>query len=489
MATDPGYERFTDRALKVMQLANQEAHRFYHEYLGTEHILLGLIKEGAGVAANVLKNLDISLREIRQEVEKIVQTGPEQVVIGRLPQTPRTKKVIEYAIEEARNLGHNYVGSEHLLLGLLREEEGVAAQVLMNMGVNLADVREEVLNLLGHDLAKEVERPASKPLPKTPALDSFGRDLTELAKQGKLGHAFGRSEELYAASQILSCRDRNSLLLVGEPGVGKTRMIESLALLGHGGAQPLRDRRLVAVNSARLCLAQRADFLAVLNEACSSGVLLILDDLGFVVDPSRNPAGAIPGNLFRAVLAQGKLQCIAATTPACYETIVRNDEFYGHHFQPLFLSPPSFEETVEILRWLRARYEAHHKVVIHDDAVTAAVRLADSWRDRCFPGKAIHLLDQAAALVRLKITTQPPTFEEFDGPMEQLSREKETAIGNQDFEKAALLRDQVDLIRKRKEMVTREWLEKMKDASATVNEEMVAEAFNRMAGCEARQIL
>src|SRR5437588_3505479 len=258
------YERFTDRARKVMQLANQEAQRFNHEYIGTEHILLGLVKEGSGVAANVLKNLDIDLRKIRLEVEKIVQHGPggEQVVMGRLPHTPRAKKVIEYSIEEARNLNHNYVGTEHLLLGLLREQEGVAAQVLMNLGLKLEDVREEVLNLLGHNMPNESEsggggggggeRTAGKSKSKTPALDSFGRDLTELARGGKLDPVIGRTNEIERVVQILSRRTKNNPVLLGEAGVGKTAIVEGLAQMIVEGGVPelLRDRRLVVLDPA-----------------------------------------------------------------------------------------------------------------------------------------------------------------------------------------------------------------------------------------------
>src|SRR4051812_33693561 len=297
------YERFTDRARKVMQLANQEAQRFNHEYIGTEHILLGLVKEGSGVAANVLKNLDIDLRKIRLEVEKIVQTGPgsEMVTMGKLPQTPRAKKVIEYSIEEARNLNHNYVGTEHLLLGLLREQEGVAAQVLMNLGLKLEDVREEVLNLLGHNMPNESEtgggggggeRTSGKGKSKTPALDSFGRDLTELARQGKLDPVIGRANEIERVIQVLSRRTKNNPVLLGEAGVGKTAIVEGLAQLVIDSSVPelLRDKRIVVLDLAMMVAGTkyRGQFeeriKAVMNEVRrAKNTILFIDELHTLV--------------------------------------------------------------------------------------------------------------------------------------------------------------------------------------------------------------
>src|SRR3989442_1318654 len=302
------YERFTDRARKVMQLANQEAQRFNHEYIGTEHILLGLVKEGSGVAANVLKNLDIDLRKIRLEVEKIVQPGPggDQVVMGRLPHTPRAKKVIEYSVEEARNLNHNYVGTEHLLLGLLREQEGVAAQVLMNLGLKLEDVREEVLNLLGHNMdsgesSSGSERPASKGKSKTPALDSFGRDLTELARQGKLDPVIGRQNEIERVIQVLSRRTKNNPVLLGEAGVGKTAIVEGLAQMVVDSNVPelLRDRRIVVLDLAMMVAGTkyRGQFeeriKAVMNEVRrAKNTILFIDELHTLVDEQDGVLGA-----------------------------------------------------------------------------------------------------------------------------------------------------------------------------------------------------
>src|SRR6266566_4396504 len=326
------YERFTDRARKVMQLANQEAQRFNHEYIGTEHILLGLVKEGSGVAANVLKNLDIDLRKIRLEVEKIVQHGPggEQVVMGRLPHTPRAKKVIEYSVEEARNLSHNYVGTEHLLLGLLREQEGVAAQVLMNLGLKLEDVREEVLNLLGHNMDSGEsssggggERTANKGKSKTPALDSFGRDLTELARQGKLDPVIGRQNEIERVIQVLSRRTKNNPVLLGEAGVGKTAIVEGLAQLVVDSNVPelLRDRRIVVLDLAMMVAGTkyRGQFeeriKAVMNEVRrAKNTILFIDELHTLVGAGGAEGAIDASNVLKPALARGEIQCIGATT-------------------------------------------------------------------------------------------------------------------------------------------------------------------------------
>src|SRR6266699_917016 len=326
------YERFTDRARKVMQLANQEAQRFNHEYIGTEHILLGLVKEGSGVAANVLKNLDIDLRKIRLEVEKLVQSGPDMVTLGKLPQTPRAKKVIEYSIEEARNLNHNYVGTEHLLLGLLREQEGVAAQVLMNLGLKLEDVREEVLNLLGHNMESSEsgggggggsERTAGKTKSKTPALDSFGRDLTELARQNKLDPVIGRHNEIERVVQILSRRTKNNLVLLGEAGVGKTAIVEGLAQMIVGGDVPelLRDRRIVVLDLAMMVAGTkyRGQFeeriKAVMNEVRrAKNTILFIDELHTLVGAGGAEGAIDASNVLKPALARGEIQCIGATT-------------------------------------------------------------------------------------------------------------------------------------------------------------------------------
>jgi ATP-dependent Clp protease ATP-binding subunit ClpC len=493
------YERFTDRARKVMQLANQEAQRFNHEYIGTEHILLGLVKEGSGVAANVLKNLDIDLRKIRLEVEKIVQSGPDMVTMGKLPQTPRAKKVIEYSIEEARNLNHNYVGTEHLLLGLLREQEGVAAQVLMNLGLKLEDVREEVLNLLGHNMATEEsgnpssgERQTNKGKSKTPALDSFGRDLTELARQGKLDPVIGRANEIERVIQVLSRRTKNNPVLLGEAGVGKTAIVEGLAQLVVDSNVPelLRDRRIVVLDLAMMVAGTkyRGQFeeriKAVMNEVRrAKNTILFIDELHTLVGAGGAEGAIDASNVLKPALARGEIQCIGATTLDEYRKYIEKDGALERRFQQIIVNPPSKEETVEILKGLRDRYEAHHRVEIRDEALVSSVELSDRYiTGRCLPDKAIDVIDEAGARVRLKAMTRPPDLKDIDSQIEGLNQEKEAAVAEQDFEKAAHLRDQADKLKKKKETVTREWREKAKEIDGVVDEEVVREVVGKMTG-------
>src|SRR5829696_8233710 len=505
------YERFTDRARKVMQLANQEAQRFNHEYIGTEHILLGLVKEGSGVAANVLKNLDIDLRKIRLEVEKIVQHGPggEQVVMGRLPHTPRAKKVIEYSIEEARNLNHNYVGTEHLLLGLLREQEGVAAQVLMNLGLKLEDVREEVLNLLGHNMPNEsesggggggggTERTAKQGKSKTPALDSFGRDLTELARQGKLDPVIGRANEIERVIQILSRRQKNNPVLLGEAGVGKTAIVEGLAQMIVDGNVPelLRDKRLVVLDLAMMVAGTkyRGQFeeriKAVMNEVRrAKNTILFIDELHTLVGAGGAEGAIDASNVLKPALARGEIQCIGATTLDEYRKYIEKDGALERRFQQIIVNPPSTEETVEILRGLRDRYEAHHRVQIKDEALEAAVEMSDRYiSGRCLPDKAIDVIDEAGARVRLKAMTRPPDLKDIDAQIEQLNQEKESAVAEQDFEKAAHLRDQADKLKKKKENITKEWRERSKEIDGVVDDEVIREVVSKMTGVPLKRI-
>jgi ATP-dependent Clp protease ATP-binding subunit ClpC len=500
------FERFTDRARKVMQLANQEAQRFNHEYIGTEHILLGLVKEGSGVAANVLKNLDVDLRKIRLEVEKLVQSGPEMVTMGKLPQTPRAKKVIEYSMEEARNLNHNYVGTEHILLGLLREQEGVAAQVLMNLGLKLEEVREEVLNLLGHGLEgdevgarggreggmSESPTSAKSGKSKTPALDSFGRDLTELARQGKLDPVIGREREIERAIQILCRRTKNNPVLLGEAGVGKTAIVEGFAqrVISANVPELLADKRIVVLDLAMMVAGTkyRGQFeeriKAVMNEVKRArNTILFIDELHTLVGAGGAEGAIDAANVLKPALARGEIQCIGATTLDEYRKYIEKDSALARRFQEIVVEPTGKAETVEILKGLRERYEEHHRVQITDDAILAAVDMSERYiTARCLPDKAIDVIDESGARVRLRALTRPPDLKDIDEEVERLNKEKEEAVANQDFEKAAALRDQADKLKKKKETITREWREKSRETDGVVDEEVVAEVVSKMTG-------
>lgn len=501
------YERFTDRARKVMQLANQEAQRFNHEYIGTEHILLGLVKEGSGVAANVLKNLEVDLRKIRLEVEKLVQSGPEMVTVGKLPQTPRAKKVIEYSMEEARNLNHSYVGTEHILLGLLREQEGVAAQVLMNLGLKLEDVREEVLNLLGHGLeGAEVGERAGRggdsdsssgssgksSKSKTPALDSFGRDLTELAKKSELDPVIGREREIERAIQILCRRTKNNPVLLGEAGVGKTAIVEGFAQRVIAGEVPeiLADKRIVVLDLAMMVAGTkyRGQFeeriKAVMTEVRRvKNTILFIDELHTLVGAGGAEGAIDAANVLKPALARGEIQCIGATTLDEYRKYIEKDNALARRFQEIIVEATGTKETIEILKGLRGRYEEHHRVQFTDDAVVAAVEMSERYiTARCLPDKAIDVIDEAGARVRLRTMTRPPDLKEIDEDVEKLNKEKEDAVANQDFEKAANLRDQAEKLRKKKDQITQEWREKSQQTDGVVDEEIIAEVVSKMTG-------
>jgi len=490
------FERFTDRARKVMALANQEAQRFNHEYIGTEHILLGLVKEGSGVGANVLKNLDVDLRKVRLEVEKLVKSGPEMVTMGKLPQTPRAKKVIEYAIEEARNLNHNYVGTEHLLLGLLREHDGVAAQVLMNLGLKLEEVREEVLNLLGAGVENEEpatqEKSGGKTKSKTPALDSFGRDLTELAKEGQLDPVIGRKNEIERVIQILCRRQKNNPVLLGEAGVGKTAIVEGLAqmIISSNVPEILHDRRLVVLDLAMMVAGTkyRGQFeeriKAVMNEVRrAKNVILFIDELHTLVGAGGAEGAIDASNVLKPALSRGEIQCIGATTFDEYRKYIEKDAALARRFQSIHVNPPGKEDAVAILKGLRDRYEAHHRVQITDAALIAAVELSDRYiTQRFLPDKAIDVIDEAGARIRLRSMTKPPNLAELEEQIERLSIQKDEAVKNAEYEEAARLRDQAEQLRAKKEELQRQWRERSKEIDGVVDEEVVAEVVSKMTG-------
>ncbi len=491
------FERFTDRARKVMALANQEAQRFNHEYIGTEHILLGLVKEGSGVGANVLKNLDVDLRKVRLEVEKLVKSGPDMVTMGKLPQTPRAKKVIEYAIEEARNLNHNYVGTEHLLLGLLREHDGVAAQVLMNLGLKLEEVREEVLNLLGAGVESEEPQQQEKSgnakgKSKTPALDSFGRDLTELAKEGALDPVIGRTNEIERVIQILCRRQKNNPVLLGEAGVGKTAIVEGLAQMVISSTVPeiLHDRRIVVLDLAMMVAGTkyRGQFeeriKAVMNEVRrAKNVILFIDELHTLVGAGGAEGAIDASNVLKPALSRGEIQCIGATTFDEYRKYIEKDAALARRFQPITVEPPNKKDAIEILKGLRDRYEAHHRVQILDAAIVAAVEMSDRYiTGRCLPDKAIDVLDEAGARIRLRSMTKPPNLAELEEQIERLSIQKDEAVKNAEYEEAAKLRDSAEQLRSKKEEMQRQWREKAKEIDGVVDEEVIAEVISKMTG-------
>ena len=513
------FERFTDRARKVMALANQEAQRFNHEYIGTEHILLGLVKEGSGVGANVLKNLDVDLRKVRLEVEKLVKSGPDMVTMGKLPQTPRAKKVIEYAIEEARNLNHNYVGTEHLLLGLLREHDGVAAQVLMNLGLKLEEVREEVLNLLGAGNESDEggasggggsgpgaepgagagagsagasgER-AAKGKSKTPALDSFGRDLTELARETQLDPVIGRVNEIERLVQVLCRRTKNNPVLLGEAGVGKTAIVEGLAQRIISGEVPdiLHDKRLVVLDLAMMVAGTkyRGQFeeriKAVMNEVRRAGnVMLFIDELHTLVGAGGAEGAIDASNVLKPALARGEIQCIGATTFDEYRKYIEKDAALARRFQAIPVDPPSNDQTIEIIKGLRDKYEQHHRVQITDEAIKTAVELSGRYiSGRVQPDKSIDVIDEAGARVRIKSMTKPPNLADLEAEIERLTIEKDEAVKAADYEKAAELRDKAEQMRREKETIQRQWRDKTKEVSGIVDEEVIGEVVSKMTG-------
>lgn len=493
------FERFTDRARKVMALANQEAQRFNHEYIGTEHILLGLVKEGSGVGANVLKNLGVDLRKVRMEVEKLVKSGPEMVTMGKLPQTPRAKRVIEYAIEEARNLNHNYVGTEHLLLGLLREQDGVAAQVLMNLGLKLEEVREEVLNLLGAGVETEEAAAVSGPSEaapkgksKTPALDSFGRDLTDLAREGKLDPVIGRMAEIERVITVLCRRMKNNPVLLGEAGVGKTAIVEGLAqkIIKHQVPELLYDKRIVILDLALMVAGTkyRGQFeeriKAVMNEVRRArNVILFIDELHTLVGAGGAEGAIDASNVLKPALSRGEIQCIGATTFDEFRKYIEKDAALARRFQPIHVDEPSLEHTLEILKGLRDRYEAHHRVHITDAALRSAAELSHRYiTGRVLPDKAIDVIDEAGARVRIKTMTLPPDLAELEREIERLMVEKDEAVKGADYERAAELRDKCESLRMKKESVQREWKDSAKEAEGVVDESVVSEIVSRMTG-------
>ncbi len=496
------FNKFTERARKVILLAKQEAKRFNHDYIGTEHILLGLLREGEGVAAAVLQSLGMNLNNIRLEVEKLVQVGPTTVVSGDLPFTPKAKKVMELAMEEARTLGHNYIGTEHLLLGLIREGEGVASQVFMNMGLDLEKVREEVIKLLGSTTpgsqfspgpgGPQGPSPSSVSKTKTPALDAFGRDLTRLAKEGKLDPVIGRDDEIDRVMQTLSRRRKNNPVLLGEAGVGKSAIVEGLAQKVMSGDVPeiLRNKRIITLDLALMVAGTkyRGQFeeriKAVMDEIKrSENIIMFVDELHTLVGAGGAEGAIDASNILKPALARGEIQCIGATTLDEYRKYIEKDAALERRFQTIIVDPPSVEETIQILRGLRDKYEAHHKIKILDSALEAAAKLSDRYvAGRFLPDKAIDVIDEAGAHARLSTHTAPPEVKDLEKKLELLKREKEDTIKEQDFEKAAALRDQERDLRRLLDKTKKEWLEARSKVELEIGEEEIARIIAKSTG-------
>ena len=442
------FNRFTERARRVILLAREEAKRLDHDYLGTEHILLGLIREGEGVGATALQNLGLDLAQVRQEVEKAVGRGGGALFLGQIPFTPRAKKVLELAVTEAKKLGHNYIGTEHLLLGLIKEGEGVAAQILTNLGANLEKVREEVVNLLGVEKVpfQQVAQPS-----KTPTLDRFGRDLTQLARNGELDPVIGREKEIERVIQILSRRTKNNPVLIGEAGVGKTAITEGLAQKIVQGSlpEPLLNKRVVTIELGGIVAGTkyRGEFEKrmerILNEIRKAkNIILFVDEVHTLVGAGAAEGAIDASNILKPALARGELQCIGATTLNEYRKYIERDEALERRFQPVMVNEPTVKETIEILRGLRDKYEAFHRVKITDDALVAATKLSYRYiQGRFLPDKAIDVMDEAAARIRLQSSTRPKELKKIEAELGQLRKEKEAAVKAQEFEKAANLRD------------------------------------------------
>jgi len=443
------FERFTEKAIKVIMLAQEEARRLGHNFVGTEQILLGLIGEGTGVAAKVLKSMGVNLKDARVEVEKIIGRGSGFVAV-EIPFTPRAKRVLELSLEEARQLGHNYIGTEHLLLGLIREGEGVAARVLENLGVDLAKVRTQVIRMLG-ETAEVASGGTSKGSTKTPTLDEFGSNLTQLAAEGKLDPVVGRHNEIDRVIQILGRRTKNNPVLIGEPGVGKTAIAEGLAQRINQGEVPdiLEDKRVLTLDIGLLVAGTkyRGEFEERLKKIMdeirgASNVILVIDEVHTLIGAGAAEGAIDAANILKPALARGELQCIGATTLDEYRKHIERDAALERRFQPVNVGEPSVEDTIEILRGLRERYEAHHRLKIADDALVAAATLGDRYiSDRFLPDKAIDLIDEAGSRVRLLNSKLPPAAKELDKQLREVQKEKENAVREQDYTKAGELRD------------------------------------------------
>jgi ATP-dependent Clp protease ATP-binding subunit ClpC len=490
------FGRFTERAQKVLALAQEEAVRLGHNNVGTEHILLGLIREGEGIAAKALKALNLDPEKIQKEVETLIGRGSESV--QTIHYTPRAKKVIELSMDEARKIGHSYVGTEHILLGLIREGEGVAARVLNNLGVSLNKARQQVLQLLGSHESTSSQQGRGASGANTPTLDSLARDLTAQAKDQGLDPVIGRSKEIERVIEVLSRRTKNNPVLIGEPGVGKTAIAEGLAqqIINNEVPEILRDKRVMTLDMGTVVAGTkyRGEFedrlKKVMDEIRQAGnIILFIDELHTLIGAGGAEGAIDASNILKPSLARGELQCIGATTLDEYRKYIEKDAALERRFQPIKVAEPTSDESILILKGLRDRYEAHHRVKITDESIKAAVQLSDRYiPDRFLPDKAIDLIDEAASKVRLRSYTAPPNLKELEQKLEEVKKEKDSAVQSQEFEKAASLRDTEQKLKEELEQNQQEWKQKQGRENTEVTPEDIAIVVSNWTGIPVRKL-
>lgn len=481
------FKRFTERARRIVILAREEAERYCHEYLGTEHLLLGVLKDGGGIAILVLNKMGVDIKLMKEKVEKSLPQSSSTLNIGDIPFTSRAKKVLEYSVEEARTLGHNYIGTEHILLGLIKEKDGQAAKILNSFGIHYAETRENILNVLKEPVTTLTDET------KTPVLNEFSRDLTSLAIRGKLDPVIGRNLEIERVIQILSRRTKNNPVLIGEPGVGKTAIVEGMAqrIIEKEVPETLYDKRVISLDLGALVAGTKyrgqfeARLKGIMKEICSNNkVILFIDELHTLVGAGAAEGSIDASNMLKPALSRGELQCIGATTLEEYRKYIEKNGALERRFQPIMVNPPTVGETIEIIKGLKDEYELHHKTKISNDAINLAVKFADRYiSDRFHPDKAIDVIDEACSRVRIKKVTYPPEIREIQRKIDEIARKKKKKIENQQFEKAVELRDQEEKLKSRLELAQKKWAEsKKKSKEQVITEEDIAYVVSSMTG-------